>query len=98
MPTITYNASRFRPAYHPQLAGRNALDFTWAELVWSAISVGRRELLHLFRYGPFSAFEIVYRTAVLYANLCETPASGLTRSSAYNGLDPSEKSAISYFM
>lgn len=74
------------------------MDLTWAELVWSAISVGRRELLHLFRHGPFSAFEIVYRAAILYANLCETPGNTLTRSSAYDGLDPSEKSAISYFM
>ncbi len=58
----------------------------------------RRELLHLFRHGPFSAFEIVYRAAIVYANLCQTPANHLTRSSAYDGLDPSEKSAISYFM
>lgn len=98
MPAINYTATRFPPAYHPQLAGRQSLNATWAELVWSAISVGRGELLHLFRHGPFSAFEMVYRAALLYANLCETPANTLTRSSAYDGLDPSEKSAISYFM
>lgn len=98
MPVINYNATRFPGAYHPQLAGRHGLDFTWAELVWSAISVGRRELLHIFRHGPFSAFEMVYRAAMVYANLCQTASDTLTRSSAYDGLDPSEKSAISYFM
>jgi hypothetical protein len=35
---------------------------------------------------------------MIYANLCETSSNTLTRSSAYDGLDPSEKSAISYFM
>ena len=98
MPVINYQATNFPAAYHPLLTGRQSLAVTWAELVWAAISVGRRELLHLFRYGPFSTFEIVYRAAVLYANLCETLANTLTRSSAYDGLDPSEKSAISYFM
>jgi hypothetical protein len=43
-------------------------------------------------------FEIAYRAAVLYANLCETEAGRIRRSEAYDGLDPSEKSAISYFL
>jgi hypothetical protein len=98
MPGVSYNATNFPAAYHPRLAGRQSLSFTWAELVWSAISVGRAELLHLFRYGPFSAFEMVYRAAILYANLNQTNSNRLRRSSAYDGLDPSEKSAISYFM
>ena len=98
MPIVRYNATNFPTAYHPGLAGSHSLSFTWAELVWSAISVGRAELLHLFRYGPFSAFEMVYRAAILYANLNQTNANRLRRSSAYDGLDPSEKSAISYFM
>ena len=98
MPVITYNASNFPAAYHPQLAGRRLLSFTMADLVWAAISVGRAELLHLLRYGPFSIFEIVYRAAMLFANLQETTANTFRRSSAYDGLDPSEKSAISYFL
>jgi len=98
MPIVRYNATNFPAAYQPRLVGWQSLSFTWAELVWSAISVGRAELLHLFRFGPFSAFEMVYRAAILYANLHETNANRLRRSSAYDGLDPSEKSAISYFM
>jgi hypothetical protein len=54
--------------------------------------------MHIFRHGPYSAFEIVYRAAMLYANLREMPSGHLTRSAAYEGLDPSEKGAVSYFM
>jgi hypothetical protein len=43
-------------------------------------------------------FEIVYRIAMIYANLLESADGRVVRSSAYEGLDPSEKSAISYFL
>jgi len=54
-----------------------------------------------FSFDPiwvFSAFEITYRAALVYANLRESPKGILTRSSAYDGLDPSEKGAVSYFL
>src|SRR5687767_5554365 len=98
MPRMTYRAANFPAAAGAHLAGLHTLTFTWAELLWAAISVGRAELLHLMRYGPFSAFEIVYRAAILFANLRETGAAQLERSEAYDGLDPSEKGAVSYFM
>lgn len=50
------------------------------------------------RFGAFSAFEIVYRSALVFANLKETPNGLITRSEAYDGLDPSEKGAVSYFL
>jgi hypothetical protein len=98
MPKLTYLATNFPAAYGAGLVGLNTLTFTWPELLWAAISVGRSELLHLMRHGPFSAFEMVYRAAILFANLRETSTSDLSRSEAYDGLDPSEKGAVSYFM
>lgn len=98
MPTLPYTASNFPPQYGNALAGQHALAITWPELVWAAISVGRAELLHLMRFGPFSAFEIVYRAALVFANLKERPDGNITRSEAYDGLDPSEKGAVSYFL
>ena len=98
MPQLTYYASNFPASYGPLLAGQYSLSFTWADLLWAAISVGRAEHFHLFRHGAFSSFEIVYRAAIIFANLCETPNGSIKQSAAYEGLDPSEKGAISFFI
>jgi len=92
---IKYHASHF-PAKYDKINGVHNLDVTWAELVWAAMSVGRIKYSHMFRHGRFSVFEIIYRIAFLYANLTENKNGNLLRSSAYNGLDPSEKSMVSY--
>lgn len=98
MPTITYTADGFPTAFGPSLVDTHTLVVSWAEIIWAAISVGRGGLGHLTQYGVFSVFEVVYRAALMYANLREGPSGILTRSSAYDGLDPSEKGAISYFV
>jgi hypothetical protein len=41
---------------------------------------------------------MVYRAAIIFANLREGAEGDILRSSAYEGLDPSEKGAISYFI
>lgn len=96
MPKIAYTATGF-PAPLDTVNGISDLELSWSFLLWSAISVGRAELLHIFRYGQFSLFEIAYRAAMVFANLCDNGAGRIRRSEAYDGLDPSEKSAISYF-
>jgi hypothetical protein len=98
MPKLRYTASGFPGSSAPLLSGAHDLSFTWAQLVWAAISVGRAGMSHILRFGLYSAFEIVYRTALVYANLRERPTGYLTRSAAYDALDPSEKGAISYFL
>jgi hypothetical protein len=98
MPTIAYTADGFPTAFGPSLVGTHTLGVSWAEIIWAAISVGRGGLGHLTQYGVYSVFEITYRAAMIYANLREDPSGLLTRSSAYDGLDPSEKGAISYFV
>jgi hypothetical protein len=98
MPTLTYTATGFRGTAGSALSGRHSLDVTWSELVWAAISVGRAGMRQILQFGVYSVFEIVYRTALMYANLQETASGYLTRSDAYNALDPSEKGAVSYFL
>jgi hypothetical protein len=98
VPTITYNASNFPAQYGPLLSGPQSINVSWTELVWAAISVGKAQLQHITQYGIFSRFEMAYRIAIIYANLQETSSGSLRRSAAYNGLDPSEKGAISYFI
>jgi|SRR5580704_6022131 hypothetical protein len=98
MPTITYSCENFPSALGNTLQGTQTLTASWSEIVWAAISVGRRQIQHMFQYGRFSLFEITYRAAMIYANLRENTAGQIVRSSAYDGLDPSEKGAVSYFI
>lgn len=97
MPKIAYTAEGF-PVPFEAVNGRHDLDISWPFLVWSAISVGRAELMHIVRHGEFSMFEMVYRAAIIFANLCDDRYGSFKRSEAYDGLDPSEKGAISYFL
>lgn len=50
MPTITYRAQGF-PAGLPLLQGRQLLNTTWPEIVWAAITVGRRNYADLIQHG-----------------------------------------------
>ena len=71
----------------------------WPDIVYSALTVGRANRFHVHQHGVYSYFEMIYRAAIIYANLKnydhQTP---LIRTNAYYNLDPSEKSAISYFL
>ena len=98
MPTLSYTATGFPDGSPAGLSGTQQLNFTWSELVWAAITVGRAGVSHVVQFGLFSAYEIVYRAALVYANIMETAGAGLFRSAAYDGLDPSEKGAVSYFL
>jgi hypothetical protein len=98
MPRIPYTADNFPMHADPLLVGGHDLELTWAQIVWAAVSVGKADLAHLYLHGPYSYFEIAFRTAIVYANLVENPDGTIRRSSVYEGLDPSEKGAISYFL
>lgn len=97
MPAVPFEARNF-PVGSPVANGFDTMHLTWPEFVWAAISVGKGSLAHIYQHGQYSTFEIVYRTAMVYANLVESHNAQIDRSDAYNGLDPSEKSAISYFL
>lgn len=107
MPKIKYIPKDFPPNLGPSLSRPNTLDCSWSDLVWSTITVGRQNWPHVIRQGMYSYFEIVYRSAMLFANLRGTLPQPikfldldiyLTQSPAYQDLDPSEKSAVSYFL
>lgn len=94
---IPYTALHFKPPFARMVAGSEC-KFTWVELVWATITVGRAKLKHVVRHGKYSRYELVYRAAIVYANLRQGAFGGLYRSAAYDSLDPSEKSAVSYFL
>lgn len=95
MPQIPVDIRNFPNASGVQNGNRH-IDISWQELIWAALSVGKGSLAHMQQHGQYSKFEMTYRAAVIYSNLLESGAGFFDRTLVYNGLDPSEKSAISY--
>jgi hypothetical protein len=77
---------------------RGTLDTTWTELLYSAITVGRASSRHVTMFGRYSLYEAIYRVMLLSANLKNRADNFLEQTDAYQALDPSEKSAVSYWM
>ena len=97
MPNLKYNAVGFPTYLGSQLQGKHSVEIPWSELVRAAITVGRESWYKVIRHGLHSRLEIIYRSAMLGANFCTSPNREFAKTDAYIGLDPSEKSAISYF-
>lgn len=98
MPKLNYTAKGFPSDLGECLNGSHSIDVTWAELIWAGITVGRKSWEDVIRHGYHSFLEIIYRTAILKANLSSSPQGEFIKTDAYKSLDPSEKSAISYFL
>ena len=98
MPKLNYTAEGFSPDLGECLNGSHSIDVTWAELIWAGITVGRKSWEDVIQHGYHSFLEIIYRTAILKANLRLSPQGEFIKTDAYKSLDPSEKSAISYFL
>lgn len=96
---LPYRAKDFPATLGPALQGSAILDCTWSDLTWAAITVGRPSWAAVFQHGWYSSLECVYRAAMLWANLKASWNSPprISRSSAFADLDPSEKTAISYY-
>ena len=70
---------------------------TWPEVVHAAITVGRANWRDVFRHGLYSKYEMLYRASMIYANL-RAYRGRIAATSAFLALDPSEKSAVTYFL
>ena len=95
---LDYYPESFDPSLGSKLSQPRTLNVSVNRLMWSAITVGRDTWNKVIQSGMYSAFEIVYRSALLLANLEMSKRQKIAKSSAYRNLDPSEKSAISYFI
>lgn len=96
MPTFRYHAADFGEG-DPRLVGTHDLEVTWEEINWAAQTLGKAQH-HVGVHGLFSLFEAAYRTTMVWANLMESAAGRLTKTPAYQALDPSEKGSISYYL
>jgi len=83
-------APLFRP---PQ---RGVLQVSMAQLVRAAITVGATPVA--LGATPRPLIELCWRATMAAATLAEDPRRGWVRTRAYERLDPSEKSAVSYFL
>lgn len=97
MPRIPYTASKFGRHWGRALSGCHHMNLTWNELVWAAMTMGKPGIAFLLTHDWHSVSDLVVRSHTVYANLCEN-ARYIEKSSLYAGLDPTEKSGVSYFM
>lgn len=98
MPTLRYFPEQFGRYMGTAFTRPNQITFSWSELCRAAVTVGRRSWRDVFQFGTYSIFEIMWRLAIVRANLVENADGTLRKSQAYSRLDPSEKGAISYFL
>ncbi len=67
------------------------------DLFWGAITVGRPNIQTVLSHGKHSISEMLFRWNMMKANLVMVPTvSGLSNSSAFNALDPTEKAWVNY--
>lgn len=92
---INYSSSSF-PATHK--VGIGTLDTSWNELLWSAITIGRPSTYHVFRHGPASFHEAIFRLALIRMAVEQNAKLHLQRTDAFAALDPTEKGMVSYFL
>jgi hypothetical protein len=55
------------------------LNFSWDELCKSAVTVGRRNWEDVLKHGTYSGLELLWRLAMVRANLVEDPNDGRSR-------------------
>jgi hypothetical protein len=96
--SIDYSHEDFPNGMIPALERR--IQFTWDELLWSALTIGRPSLYFVFRFGNASLFEALYRIGMIRTALEENGRSytKLRTTKAFRQMDPSEKGAINYLL
>jgi len=99
MPVIDYESVK-DPAGATFPQGNGQLTATWDELLWAALTVGRRNIHFVFEHGDASFFEAMFRLSLMRSALEQSGPAGhrLRRTAAFKAMDPSEKGAVSYFL
>ena len=92
---IEYQSLAF-PASYSFRSG--TLTTSWDELLWAAITIGRPSAYHVFRHGPASFHEAIFRLALIRMAVEQDRYGSLRRTDAYAALDPTEKGMVSYFL
>lgn len=93
---IPYISARFPSSCG---VGSGTLSFSWDDLLWAAITIGRPNTAYVFQHGEASIHEALFRLSLVRMALEQVPFSNrLHRTDAFRALDPTEKGAVSYFL
>ena len=93
---IPYTSARFPSSYG---IGSGDLTFSWDDLLWAAITIGRPNTAYVFQHGQASLYEAIFRLSLVRMALEQVSSEGrLHRTEAFKALDPTEKGAVSYFL
>lgn len=92
---IPYQSEAFPSSYSFR---PGTLTTTWDELLWAALTIGRPSAYHVFRHGPASFHEAIFRLALIRMAVERDWNGHLRRTDAYAALDPTEKGMVSYFL
>ncbi|MGR6421903.1 hypothetical protein ACUZ8Y_01720 [Aeromonas veronii] len=93
---IEYNAKSFpKSIYGGPLQGKKTLITDWHEVVWAAITVGKRNSAQISSHGALSLYEIINRSTLVWLTLKQN-ANKLEKSSVYTYMDPTEKTFVSF--
>lgn len=98
MLSLDYETDGFPTAILPN--GQRRLTVTWDDVLWSAVTVGRPNIFHVFQYGDASLYEAIFRWSLVRMSLHQRGTYGrrLVRTDAFKHMDPTEKGAINYFL
>lgn len=97
---IDYKAKKFvRCIYGRNLFGNKTLEFSFSELIHSAIMVGKEDVINYRALGITGEFEICYRVNFLLSLLQKNSFERLIKSINYKYIfDPTEKAFASYYL
>jgi hypothetical protein len=96
MITIKYKAKSFpKTIYGKKLQGVNTLQIDWHDLIWSAITVGKRNNAQITKNGIFSVYEIINRASLIWSSL-KVESGHLSKTDIYVEMDPTEKVFVSF--
>jgi len=92
---IDYQSQHFPGAYQLRFG---TLVTSWDELLWAAITIGRPSTYHVFRHGPASFHEAIFRLSLIRMSAEQDWYGRLQRTNPFAALDPTEKGMVSYFL
>jgi len=78
-------------------SGKHTIQIDWVDLVWAAITYGKRDASQLIAFQWHSLAELVVKAHSVYAYL-RSGSTGYEKSDLYSSLDATEKGAASYFL
>lgn len=93
---IDYRSESFPSVYGVPHTG--TLNTSWDELLWAALTIGRPSTYHVFRHGPSSFHEAIFRLSLVRLAVEQDWSGRLRRTDAFAALDPTEKGMVSYFL